>query len=185
MALELDKFCYMFQEQEEEENWYKSLDSISRVWKTLGTCSLSTRLINSGNQDLLLWPEWISLVVYIDQIDRKLLNPYFSLFCIKMAIESTLKSIQFFPGGSVVKNLSANSGDTYLILDLGRSHVWQSHQGQTPQPLSLCSRAWEQQIPSPHAANTEACLPSSSCVFHKRKSVSCSVVPDSLWSQGL
>ena len=27
-----------------------------------------------------------------------------------------------FPGGSVVKNLPANAGDTDLIADLGRSH---------------------------------------------------------------
>ena len=28
-----------------------------------------------------------------------------------------------FPGGSVVKNLPANAGDTDLIHDLGRSHM--------------------------------------------------------------
>ena len=32
-----------------------------------------------------------------------------------------------FPGGSVVKNLPANAGDTGLIPDPGRSHVLQSN----------------------------------------------------------
>ena len=35
------------------------------------------------------------------------------------------KSHEDFPGGSVVKNLPANAGDTGSILDLGRSHrLW-------------------------------------------------------------
>ena len=42
--------------------------------------------------------------------------------------ESTERCSQLmdFPGGSVVKNLSANAGDTGSILDLGRSHMPQS-----------------------------------------------------------
>jgi len=32
-----------------------------------------------------------------------------------------------FPGGSMVKNLSANAGDMGLIPDLGRSHMPWSH----------------------------------------------------------
>ena len=41
-----------------------------------------------------------------------------------------------FPDGSVVKNLSANAGDTGSIPDLGRSHML----------LSLCSRAREPKL---------------------------------------
>ena len=33
------------------------------------------------------------------------------------------KAMQGFPGGSVVKSLSANAGDTGLIPDLGTSHM--------------------------------------------------------------
>ena len=36
------------------------------------------------------------------------------------------KWVQGFPGGSVVKNLPANAGDTGSSLDLGRSHVSKS-----------------------------------------------------------
>ena len=39
-----------------------------------------------------------------------------------------------FPGGSVVKNLPPNAGDTGLIPDLGRSHVLK---------LSLCTTTTE------------------------------------------
>ena len=46
-----------------------------------------------------------------------------------------------FPGGSGVKNLSANAGDMGLILDLGQSHMLQSNQAGVPQLLNPCSRA--------------------------------------------
>ena len=41
-----------------------------------------------------------------------------------------------FPGGSVVKNLPANAGDTGLSPGLGRSHMPQSN-------LSLCTTTTE------------------------------------------
>ena len=37
------------------------------------------------------------------------------------------------PGGSVVKNLPANAGDTGSVPDLGRSHMPQSNQAHVPQ----------------------------------------------------
>ena len=46
-----------------------------------------------------------------------------------------------FPGGSVVKNLPANAGDTGSIPSPGRSHMPQSNWAHVPQLLSLCSRA--------------------------------------------
>ena len=52
-----------------------------------------------------------------------------------------------FPCGSVVKNPPANTGDTGLIPDSGRSHVQQSNQAHAPQLLSLCSRARGSQLP--------------------------------------
>ena len=46
-----------------------------------------------------------------------------------------------FPGGTVDKNLPANTGDTGLIPGPGRSHVPQRNQAHAPQRMSLCSRA--------------------------------------------
>ena len=53
---------------------------------------------------------------------------------------------QGFPCDSVVKNLSANAGDTGSIPALGRSHTWQGYQAGEPQLLSLPSRAQEPQL---------------------------------------
>ena len=53
---------------------------------------------------------------------------------------------QSFPGGSVVKNLPTNAGDTGSISDPGRSHMLQSNYARAPQLLSLCSRAWGPQL---------------------------------------
>ena len=47
------------------------------------------------------------------------------------------KSPRGFPGGSVVKNLPANAGETGLIPDLGRSHMPRSNEAHEPQLLSL------------------------------------------------
>ena len=38
-----------------------------------------------------------------------------------------------FPGGSVLKNLPANAGDTGLIPDPGRSHTPRSNKARAPQ----------------------------------------------------
>ena len=46
-------------------------------------------------------------------------------------------SSQGFPGGSVVKNLSANAGDVGSILGLGRSHMQWSSWAHAPPELSL------------------------------------------------
>ena len=51
-----------------------------------------------------------------------------------------------FPGGSVVKNLPANVGDTGLIPGLGRSRMQWSHEAHVPQLLNLRSRVWELQL---------------------------------------
>ena len=50
------------------------------------------------------------------------------------------------PGGSVVKNLPDNAGDTGLILGLGGSHMLRNNKAHETQLLSLCSRAWEPQL---------------------------------------
>ena len=63
--------------------------------------------------------------------------------------QSIVCEIMGFPGGSVVKNLPANSGNTGLIPDLGRSHVSRSTEAHEPQLLSQCSRAWELQLQKP------------------------------------
>ena len=54
-----------------------------------------------------------------------------------------------FPGGSVVKNLPANAGDTGSIPDPGRFHTPRSKEACVPQLLSPCSRAWEPQLMKP------------------------------------
>ena len=65
-----------------------------------------------------------------------------------------------FPGGAVVKNLPANTGDTGSSPGPGRSHP---HATEQPSPctilLSLCSRAHKPQLVSPHATTTEAHVP--------------------------
>ena len=62
------------------------------------------------------------------------------------------KRLHAFPGGSVVKNLPANAGDTGLFPGLGRSHMMQNHQTHARQLLSLESRShnyWSPCICSP------------------------------------
>ena len=61
-----------------------------------------------------------------------------------------------FLGGSVVKNLPANVGDTGSISGPGRSHMPWSIEAQAPQLLSLCSRAWDLQLLGLHATASEA-----------------------------
>ena len=48
-----------------------------------------------------------------------------------------------FPGGSVIKNLAANTGATGSTPGPGRSHMSRSNRACEPQLLSLCSRAGE------------------------------------------
>ena len=64
-----------------------------------------------------------------------------------------------FPGGAVVKNPPANVGDTGLSPGPGRSHMPWSNKARVPQLLSLCSRAHEPQLLSPHATIIEARQP--------------------------
>ena len=54
-----------------------------------------------------------------------------------------------FPGGTVVKNLPANSGDTGSSPGLGRPHMPWSISARSPQLLSLCSRACMSQLLKP------------------------------------
>ena len=66
-----------------------------------------------------------------------------------------------FPGGTVIKNPPANTGDTGSSPGPGRSHMPQSNKAHAPQLLSLCSRAREPQLLSPCATTTEARVPRS------------------------
>ena len=63
------------------------------------------------------------------------------------------------PGGAVVKNPPANSGDTGLSPGPGRSHMPRSNKAREPQLLNLCSIAHEPQLLSPQATTTETCVP--------------------------
>ena len=53
------------------------------------------------------------------------------------------------PGGPVVKNLPCNARDMGLIPGPGRSHMPQSNWAPCATLLSLCSRAWDPQLPKP------------------------------------
>ena len=59
-----------------------------------------------------------------------------------------LKEMEGFPCDSMVKNLLASVGDTYLIPDPGEAMPW-SNLARTSQLLSLCSRAHVQQLLKP------------------------------------
>ena len=79
-----------------------------------------------------------------------------------IAVQSYLKKKEKswdFLGGTVVKNLPANAGDTGSSPGLGRSHIPWSNKACVPQLLSLCSRAREPQLLSPRATTTEARVP--------------------------
>ena len=54
-----------------------------------------------------------------------------------------------FPGGTVIKNPPANTGDTGSSPGPGRSHMSRSNETHEPQLLSLCSRAHEPQLLKP------------------------------------
>ena len=54
------------------------------------------------------------------------------------------------------KESTCNAGDMSAISDLGISHMLRTNQAHKPQLLNQCSRAWELQLLSPHAAATEA-----------------------------
>ena len=63
------------------------------------------------------------------------------MWCIyTMEYYSAIKRNGGFPGGTVVKNLPANAGDTGSSPGLGRSHMPQSNWACEPQLLSL--RVW-------------------------------------------
>ena len=61
--------------------------------------------------------------------------------------------VRGFPGGSVVQNPPTNTGDKGSIPGPGRSHMPWSNYTCVPQLFSLCSRAWELQLLSPHTLN--------------------------------
>ena len=64
------------------------------------------------------------------------------------------------PGGSVVKNLPANTGDTGSIPDPGRCHMPRGNDVCVPQPLGLCSGARCNWRVAPLTATGEkACFP--------------------------
>ena len=73
-----------------------------------------------------------------------------------------------FPGGTVVKNPPANAGDMGLSPGPGRSHKPWSNQARAPQLLSLCSRACEPQLLSPHATTAEARAPRAHALQQER-----------------
>ena len=64
-----------------------------------------------------------------------------------------------FPGGTVVKNLLANAGDTGSTPGPGRSHMPRSNKAHAPQLLSPHSRARKPQLLSLSATTTKARMP--------------------------
>ena len=65
------------------------------------------------------------------------------------------KPWQGFPGGPVDKNLLATAGYSGSIPAPERSHTPRRNEACVLQPLGLCSRAHELQLPGPHAATSE------------------------------
>ena len=59
----------------------------------------------------------------------------------------------------MVEDPPADTDDTGLIPDLGRSHMAQKYLVCVLQLMRLSSRAWESQRLSPHALTTEARAP--------------------------
>ena len=70
-----------------------------------------------------------------------------------------IKTLLGFPGGTVVKNPTANARNTGSSPSPGRSHMPRSNKAHEPQLLSLHSRAREPQLLSPCATTTEAHTP--------------------------
>ena len=64
-----------------------------------------------------------------------------------------------FPGGTVARSPPANARDTGSIPVPGRFPIPQSSSARAPWLLSLCSRARELQLLSPHATATEVHAP--------------------------
>ena len=80
-----------------------------------------------------------------------------------MGKKNTLKDTTWgLPGGSVVKRLPANAGDTGSVPDPGRPHRPRCTV-VVPQFLSLRSRAGELQLQKPQTAATEARVPKGPC----------------------
>ena len=60
-----------------------------------------------------------------------------------------------FPGDAVVKNPSANAGDTGSSPGPGRSHMPQSNQARAPQLLSMHATTTEARTPRSRALQQE------------------------------
>ena len=60
-----------------------------------------------------------------------------------------------FPGGSVVKNLPANAGDTDLVPGQGRSHMQRGNEARVTQ---LCARTPKVKTPQQEKTLQEACV---------------------------
>ena len=87
------------------------------------------RVFPNESAQCIRWPKYWSFSFSIS-----LSYEYSGLISFRMdwldhlAVRGTLKSLlQGFPGGSVVKNLPVNAGDTGSIPDLGRSHTLPSN----------------------------------------------------------
>ena len=75
-----------------------------------------------------------------------------SLVVQRLRIYLPIQAFESLPGGWVVKN-PASAGDKGSISDPGRSHKPRSNKARGQRLLSLCSRAQEPQLRSPHACN--------------------------------
>ena len=65
--------------------------------------------------------------------------------------------IRDFPGASVLKDPSANAGDTGLIPGPGGSHMLGGSHSHAPQLLSLCSGARELELLKPRHLEPVLC----------------------------
>ena len=100
---------------------------------------------------------WFTLIILLSNSSQTLLLSFWCSFFLLEGSICSSRILKFnmlgFPGGSVVKNLPANAGDTW-----SRKACWGITK-PVPQPLSLHSRALELQLLSPPTTSTEAHAP--------------------------
>ena len=123
----------------------------------LSCCSFGKHSVVNGS--VILYTTWSSYWYFESSLweTRRTKNKIEMIE--KWYIPRKRRVVPAFPGGTVVKNLPVNVGDTGLSPGPGRSHMPQSNWARAPQLLSLLSRTCEPQLLSPCTTTTEAPAP--------------------------
>ena len=83
------------------------------------------KIIGSWYTEYLIGVKTLTLILRWPLTHFVTLNQYLKLS--RSSVLISKMKVQDFPGGTVVKNLSANAGDTGLIPGPGRSHMPRSN----------------------------------------------------------